>query len=195
MASANHINYWNYLETVTANRNKEALQGALNESTIDLNKTQEVVNAALTNKLGADTAQGYANAQSTLANIGFSARKTAVMERDLAFQIDKFAKQLQLDTQKAVWDKAFKVESIKFDYAKLAQDLGIHTDKMTQAQAELFQKYVAEANDLIQTIISTKQKAVAAEDSNETEKSKQASWSAGDISKLVSTIVGLLKFI
>lgn len=129
MVSPNHINYWNYLETVTANRNKEAISRLGTESQVKLNTAQEPVYAATVNKIVADTALSRANTQSTLANIDFSQRMTNNAEADLKFQIEKFAKEYILNEA----DTKTRQDNIKLGYDKMIQDLGI-TDKNRNAQ-------------------------------------------------------------
>lgn len=191
MVSPNHINYWNYLETVQADRNREALQKEMNRSNIDLNKTQAIVNAAITHKLGAEYYKTKAETSSVLANIGFKERETTVKEKELLFKINSFAENLKKEYYDIDINKEVAKEKLKFAYEELAQELGIHTDKMNLEQQKLFKSYVDTAADLVGTILTNKSKEKVAEDKNEADKGLDG----GDIAKIVSTLVGLAKFI
>lgn len=136
MVSPNHINYWNYLETVTANRNKEAIQREGQDSQIALNETQKRLNIASTNKLGADIQTALAQAKSILANIDFTKRLTVVKERELKLNLDRWAQEFGINADKlAVYqgelnlaidkmnqDKEMKAKDRELAYVKIVAD-------------------------------------------------------------------------
>lgn len=103
MASSNHISYWNYLENVTANRNKEkltaeglGLQKELNTSQISVNEVQKLRSYAEMEKMKSEIARIEADAKSILENIDFTRRLTANKEAELKFFIEKTGKELGL---------------------------------------------------------------------------------------------------
>lgn len=135
MVSANHVNYWNYLESVTANRNKEKLTSeglglqqqeiGLKAKDLDLkkamNESQMKVNVATESKFLAD-------AISTLENIGFSERSTRVKEKELDFQVNKWADQFGLDKSKLKKD----LLGLDIELHKIAQDRDLTELEITQ---------------------------------------------------------------
>jgi len=148
MASSNHINYWNYLETVTADRNKEALQRQGYDIQSELNKTVQNVNVAQASKLvsdkklseglalkaQADTETALAMAKSIVANIDFTGRMTTNKEEELKFQIRKFGKEFGIS------EKEIKVKQDLLQNAidKLAQDKEIATADREKEYLKIF---------------------------------------------------------
>lgn len=129
MASANHVNYWNYLENVTANRNREKLTSeglGLQKEEIGLKSRdldlKEILNNSQIRVNSASESKFLTEAISVLSNIGFSERMTKVKEKELDFNVNKWADQfglnklelkkdllgLQIDLHKISVDKTLK---------------------------------------------------------------------------------------
>lgn len=177
MASTNHVNYWNYLENVTANRNRETENTRHNTTTegiglmtaksgVALNATQELVNKAQAIKLGADTKVSLAQADkiaadrlvslatigkikqdivASKANVEFQRGTLALNNKELLFDMEKFAKEYILDAK----DAETRAGNLKLGIAKLEQEFDIHEDKMSQADKDRYQRYISELNKTV----------------------------------------------
>lgn len=148
MVSSNHVNYWNYLETVTADRNKEAIQRELNTTTQAVNLAQaeklvsdKKLSEGLALKALADTDLSKANrdqslamAKSILANIDFSERLTTNKEGELKFQIGKLATEFGLKKVEV----AAKLLELDIELKKLEQQKDIATADREAKYLEIF---------------------------------------------------------
>lgn len=197
MVSPNHISYWQYLEDVKANRNREketsyhnrvteGFEGSKTNSIVSLNKTQELVNMANILKTKADTEVSYAMADKIAADTIVSQTMVSKLKQDIAESRTNQVvnlKNLELNQNKLKFDmdkfakeyilseKDVKIRegNLNLGIAKLQQELQIHTDKMGVEDRKLFQGYVEMLKDLV------KQKTI-----NET--------------KLVDSLIGIVDF-
>lgn len=179
MASANHINYWNYLENVTANRNREQEMSTHNRivegldtrktmAQVSLNASQELLNAASTLKVKADTAVSYANVAKIAAdtivskvqadklnqdiiasqyNVVFQNRSLNLRAQEIAIGVEQFAKKYLLDER----DVATREGNLELGIAKLEQELGIHRDKMNQQELDRMQKFYLDTSETVRS--------------------------------------------
>lgn len=177
MASSNHVNYWNYLENVTQNRNREYENTRHNTATegiglltarsgASLNLTQELVNKAQAIKLGADTKVSEASAQKIAADRLVSLATVNKIKQDIVASVANIEYQrgtlllqdralvqdMEKFAQKYILDEldtSTRAGNLRLGVAKLEQELDIHVDKMNQADKDRFQKYISELNTYV----------------------------------------------
>lgn len=164
MASTNHVNYWKYLEEVTANRNREAenvrhniategLDLKRTDSQVSLNKTQELLNLAGVGKTIADTTVAHEQAKKISADTLVSKVQVEKIKQDIAEskagvilardRLNKDIRELEFSMDKFVKeyildekDAETRRLNIYLGAYKLIQDFDIHLDVMAQRKLD-----------------------------------------------------------